>query len=385
MNLIPLPVNLATPDKAPFTLGAGSRIVANNAETKKTADYLAAIFRTSTGLALPVVTGTSGDADDVVLLQTPGEIPNLGAQLQSEAYTLTVAADTGVKVTSPTSDGVFNGIQTLRQLFPAFIESKQRVIADWSAPAVEISDAPRFDKRGMMLDVARDFKRPDEVKNIIDSLAAYKISTLHMHLADDQGWRIQITNDGRKSGDTIDYDQLTGISGKTAVTKNLSYQDELGHTGFYTQKEYKDIVAYAASRHIEIIPEIDVPGHTSAILHAIPELNTAGTKPGIDEWGVVPADGTGNVGGSTLDVASPVTSTVPGACVWPDRRHDHQRLRPHRRRRVPCDRPRQLRRVRYQDRADYSRPGQEADRLERVRYWRAHSRRRHPILSRRHS
>lgn len=309
VNLIPLPVNLATPDKAPFTLGAGSRIVANNAETKKTADYLAAIFRTSTGLALPVVTGASGDADDVVLLQTPGEIPNLGAQLQSEAYTLTVDADTGVKVTSPTSDGVFNGIQTLRQLFPAFIESKQRVIADWSAPAVEISDAPRFDKRGMMLDVARDFKRPDEVKNIIDSLAAYKISTLHMHLADDQGWRIQITNDGRTSGDTIDYDQLTGTSGKTAVTKNLSYQDELGHTGFYTQKEYKDIVAYAASRHIEIIPEIDVPGHTSAILHAIPELNTAGTKPGIDEWGVVPADGTGNVGGSTLDVASPITWT----------------------------------------------------------------------------
>lgn len=309
INLIPLPVNMEAPTEAPFKLAAGSRIVANNAETKKTANYLADIFRTSTGLALPVVDGSTGDADDIVLVQTPGVIPNLETQMQAEAYTLSVDALTGAKVTSPTSDGVFNGIQTLRQLFPAFIESKQKVFADWSAPAVEISDAPRFDKRGMMLDVARDFKSPDEVKNIIDSLAAYKISTLHMHLADDQGWRIQITNDGKKAGDTIDYGLLTDISGKTAVTKNLSYQDELGHTGFYTQDEYKDLVAYAASRHIEIIPEIDVPGHTSAILHAIPQLNTAGTKPGVDEWGVVPADGTGNVGGSTLDVASPVTWT----------------------------------------------------------------------------
>ncbi len=307
VNLVPRPVNMETPDEAPFRLGTGSRIVANNADTLATAEFLAKIFRTSTGLALPVVEGTSGDADDVVLLQTPGDIPNLGAQLQNEAYTLSVDAVTGAKITSPTSDGIFNGVQTLRQLFPAFIESKQKVVADWNAPAVEISDAPRFEKRGMMLDVARDFKTVDEVKNVLDSLAAFKISTMHFHLADDQGWRIQITNDGKTAGDTIDYSQLTEISGMTAVTKNLGYQDELGHTGYYTQDEFKDIVAYAAERHIEVIPEIDVPGHTSAILHAIPELNSAKTKPGIDEWGVVPADGTGNVGQSTLDVDLPAT------------------------------------------------------------------------------
>lgn len=308
INLIPLPVNLEAPDEAPFTLGAGSRIVANNADTAATAEYLANIFRASTGLALPVVQGTTGDADDVVILQTPGDIPNLGDQLQSEAYTLSVDAVTGAKITSPTSDGVFSGVQTLRQLFPAFIESKQKVIANWSAPAVEISDAPRFDKRGMMLDVARDFKRPDEVKDIIDSLVPFKISTLHIHLADDQGWRIEITNDNKVEGDAIDYSQLTDKGGKSAVSDpGLGFQDELGHTGFFTQAEFKDIVAYAASRHIEIIPEIDVPGHTSAILHSIPEMNTANTKPGVDEWGVVPADGTKNVGHSSLDVDSPQT------------------------------------------------------------------------------
>ncbi|WP_160318925.1 family 20 glycosylhydrolase [Arthrobacter sp. ERGS1:01] len=312
INLIPMPVNMTTPDKAPFVLGAGSRIVANNAETKATGNYLAGIFRASTGLALPVVDGTTGDSDDIVLSQTPGDIANLGAGLQSEAYSLSVDPVTGTKITSATSDGVFDGVQTLRQLFPAFIESKQKVIADWTAPAVQITDAPRFDKRGMMLDVARDFKRPDEVKHVIDSLAAYKISTLHIHLADDQGWRIQITNDGKVAGDTIDYSLLTGVSGKTAATRNSSggamgFQDELGHTGFYTQDEYKDIVAYAASRHIEVIPEIDVPGHTNAALHAIPQLNTAASKPGKDESGVVPANGTGDVGYSTLDVAEPAT------------------------------------------------------------------------------
>lgn len=314
INLIPLPVNMATPDKAPFVLGAGSRIVVNNAETKSTGNYLAGIFRASTGLALPVVDGTTGDGDDIVLSQTPGDIANLGTALQSEAYSLSVDPTTGARITAPTSDGVFDGVQTLRQLFPAFIESKHKVMANWQAPAVEITDAPRFDKRGMMLDVARDFKRPDEVKAIIDSLAAYKISTLHMHLADDQGWRIQITNDGRAAGDNIDYSLLTGVSGKTAVTRNSSggamgFADELGHTGFYTQAEYRDIVAYAASRHIEIIPEIDVPGHTNAALHAIPQLNTAGSKPGTDESGVVPANGTGDVGYSTLDVAAPATWT----------------------------------------------------------------------------
>ncbi len=310
INLIPLPVNMETPDEAPFILGAGSRIVANTAEATTSANFLADVFRTSTGLELPVVDGETGDADDIVLLQTPGKIPNLGAQLQEEAYTLSVDALTGAKVTAATDDGIFNGIQTLRQLFPAFIESKTKVNANWSAPAVEISDAPRFDKRGMMLDVARDFKTPAEVKAIIDSLAAYKISTLHMHLADDQGWRIQITNDGKKTGDDIDYNLLTEVGGKSAMTQfNRTYMDHLGYTGFYTQDEYKDLVAYAAERHIEVIPEIDVPGHTSAILHSIPQLNTAGTKPSVDEWGVVPADGTGNVGTSTLDVKAPQTWT----------------------------------------------------------------------------
>src|SRR5699024_7152462 len=124
-------------------------------------------------------------------------------------------------------------------------------------------DWPEYEYRGLMIDVARSFLTVEEMKQIIDFATLTKVSRLHLHLSDDQGWRIEITNDGRDEGDTIDYTRLTAVSGATAMTER-GYQDEPGRTGFYTQDDYKEIAAYAAARHITVIPEIDLPGHTIA-------------------------------------------------------------------------------------------------------------------------
>ncbi|UJP09620.1 family 20 glycosylhydrolase [Microbacterium sp. KUDC0406] len=301
-SLVPLPVNVdADDDAAPFTLGRDARIVAP-ASLAQSAEFLAKLMRGSTGYDLPVVSSGARDGDIVF---ADGAVSGFAGK--GEAYGLT-SGETGITVTAKTEHGAFNGVQTLRQLFPAFIESDTVVQADWTAPAVQITDAPRFTHRGSMLDVARSFLTVDEVKDYLDSMAAFKLDTLHFHLADDQGWRLEITNEGRAAGDTIDYSLLTSRSGATAMTQQ-GYKNELGRTGYYTQKQYKDIVAYAAALHITVIPEIDTPSHTNAALHAIPELNTANSRPGVDESGRVPANGTGSVGYSTMDANSDATWT----------------------------------------------------------------------------
>ncbi len=299
-SLVPLPQNVtAAEDAAPFALAADARIVAPAAFANSAA-FLATVLRGSTGYDLPIVDSGARDGDIVF---AEGAVP--GFADEEEAYALSTDADRAT-ITATTDHGAFNGVQTLRQLFPAFIESDAVVQAAWTAPAVEITDAPRFTHRGSMLDVARSFLTVDEVKAYLDSMAAFKLDTLHFHLTDDQGWRIEITNEGRAEGDTIDYSQLTARSGATAMTQQ-GYRNELGRTGYYTQEQYKDIVAYAATRHITVVPEIDAPSHTNAALHAIEQLNTPATRPGVDESGRVPANGTGSVCYSTLDADSEQT------------------------------------------------------------------------------
>ncbi len=154
-----------------------------------------------------------------------------------------------------TPEGIFRGIQTIRQLLPAGIESKELQKGPWKIATGTILDYPSYSYRGSMLDVARHFFGPSDVKRYIDLIAAYKMNVLHLHLADDQGWRIEIKA----------WPALTTIGGSTQVGG--------GKGGFYTQEEYKDLVQYAADRFITIIPEIDMPGHTNAALASIPELN----------------------------------------------------------------------------------------------------------------
>jgi len=208
----------------------------------------------------------------------------LGAPLESaEGYELTVRAD-GVTIAAREPAGVFYGVQTLRQLLPPFVEfggvrpDKSRPVV---APAAHVVDRPRFAWRGAMLDVARHFFSVDEVKRYIDLMALYKLNRLHLHLADDQGWRIQIDS----------WPNLARIGGSTQVGG--------GRGGFYTKADYADLVAYAAARFITIVPEIDMPGHTNAALASYPELNCSGEAPAL-------YTGT-NVGFSALCVDRDVT------------------------------------------------------------------------------
>ncbi|WP_229070739.1 family 20 glycosylhydrolase [Actinoplanes sp. DH11] len=305
LGLIPKPVSLVENGGTPFTLTPASPIVATGAGAGAPAAYLAGILRPSTGYALPVVTQSSAAAPIVIEVGT-GKGP---AGQAAEGYRLTVTS-TRVQIGADTAAGALNGVQTLRQLFPQWVESDTVASAVWQVPAVSVTDYPRFAYRGMMLDVARSFYPVTEVKAYIDAAAQYKVNRLHLHLTDDQGWRIALDNPASNPAG-IDYTRLTGISGRTAMTYNDSGQlmgTELGVTGFYTKADYAEIVRYAGLNGMTVVPEIDMPGHTNAALHAIPQLNTAGAQPRpAPGQQTVPANGTGNVGYSSLDAASPVT------------------------------------------------------------------------------
>jgi hexosaminidase len=173
--------------------------------------------------------------------------------LGGEGYELTVGR-TQVQIVAAQSAGLFYGVQTMRQLLPPSVEHIASYTRRLVMPIAHVVDAPRFEWRGAMLDVARHFLPANDVKRFIDLLALYKLNRLHLHLADDQGWRIEIRS----------WPNLTAISGRTAIGD--------APAGFYTQEQYADIVAYARSRYVTVVPEIDMPGHSNAALVAYPDL-----------------------------------------------------------------------------------------------------------------
>ena len=177
-----------------------------------------------------------------------------------EGYELSVTRD-GVTLTAAQPNGLFYGVQTLRQLLPWSIEHRAALNRKLLIPGARITDTPRFAWRGAMLDVSRHFIGAEDVKRYIDLMSLYKLNRLHLHLSDDQGWRIVI---GSRPN-------LTEHGGSTQVGG--------GRGGYYTKAQYADIVAYAASRFITIVPEIDMPGHTNAALASIAELNCDGVAP----------------------------------------------------------------------------------------------------------
>ncbi|MCG9971442.1 beta-N-acetylhexosaminidase [Christiangramia crocea] len=177
----------------------------------------------------------------------------LHGSLGEEGYELKITENT-VYLTAATNSGLFYAIQTFRQMLPSEIE-KRKISDPIRLPQVEIKDKPRFGWRGSMIDIARSFFGPEYLKKHIDRMALYKLNKLHLHLTDDQGWRIEIKSKPK----------LTEVGGKSAV-KN-------GRSGFLTQEEYKELQTYAKARNITIIPEIDMPGHIYAALIAYPELN----------------------------------------------------------------------------------------------------------------
>ena len=257
LSVIPLPQNVQIDPSQRFRPDTLTTIVIDAVADSSTASlgaYLQALLSPIIRNApVRLASGATAPANSIHLRLDP-------AVTGDEAYGLAITPS-NVVVSARTNAGLFYGIQTLRQLFPSSIEHRAAVGRRLWIPTGQITDAPRYEWRGMMIDVSRHFLPPRDIKRFIDHLALYKINRLHLHLADDQGWRIEI-----KSRPT-----LTAIGGSTQVGG--------GPGGFYTQDEYRDIVAYAASKYITVVPEIDMPGHTNAALASIPELNCDSVSP----------------------------------------------------------------------------------------------------------
>lgn len=252
--LIPAPQSITTLQQGPFVIDTGTRILVS-ANSPAVADTLALMLRDMLSPAAKapqrLTAGQTTPARSIVLAITPD------AQVPDEGYTLNSSA-TSVTLNASTAAGLFYAIQTLRQLLPVDVEYRAMIPRRLTVPAVRIEDSPRFTWRGSMLDVSRHFIPMSAIKEHVDLMALYKLNRLHLHLADDQGWRIEIKS----------RPELTAIGSRNEVGG--------GPGGFYTQAEYSELVAYAAARNVMIIPEIDMPGHTNAALASIPVLNCDG-------------------------------------------------------------------------------------------------------------
>jgi len=276
--IIPAPVK-AEMRAGQFQLTAGSSIVAD-AGLLNEARLLAARLRPATGFSLEIRAAPAAPAGGDLLLTTNGANAALGV----EGYELSVTTN-GVIIRAPAAAGIFYGSQSLLQLLPPQIFSAKRATGiAWTIPCLDISDSPRFAWRGFMLDVSRHFFTKPEVEQVLDLMALYKLNTFHWHLVDDQGWRIQI----RK------YPKLTSIGawrdsiGFGLDPKSAKAYDSRGrYGGFYTQQDIRDVVAHAAARHITIVPEIEMPGHSSAALLAYPQFACANVKIAMPDKGGV--------------------------------------------------------------------------------------------------
>lgn len=267
-NIIPRPQQVNVSNDAPFILSAKTVISlgTNSHNMKRNANMLASYIEQATGIRPAIGKSKSGAA---IVLTIDKNIAN------AEGYKLDADAK-HIRITGASAAGVFYGIQTLRKSLPLVNGKASKV----SIPAVHIADAPRFAYRGTHLDVSRHFVTADSVRQFIDMLALHNINRFHWHLTDDQGWRIEIKK----------YPLLTQIGSKRAQTvigHNSGKYDGKPYSGFYTQKQIRDIVKYAADRYITIVPEIDLPGHMQAALAAYPDMGcTGGPYEVWQKWGV---------------------------------------------------------------------------------------------------
>jgi len=245
LSIIPKPVSIV-PTRTSFTLSSSTTIVAPP-ELKGTADYLSERLNKELGINVTVATESSqrGDNISLVLISGDGELGDEGYELVIEEESVTINANKPA--------GIFYGVQTLLQIAPVPDKAQQSEAATLATGTIR--DYPNYSWRGTMLDVSRHFFGVDDVKRVIDLISYYKMNVLHLGLSNDQGWRIEIKS----------WPNLALHGGSTQVGG--------GKGGYYTQEQYKDIVAYAASRYITIVPEIDLPGHINAALASYGELN----------------------------------------------------------------------------------------------------------------
>ncbi|WP_436842931.1 beta-N-acetylhexosaminidase [Streptomyces collinus] len=278
-EVIPAPVRW-TPGTAGRTrLGSGTVLEAGPG-TEGVARWLRATVGAATGLPLP----ETGDGPGRVVLGIDPDLPPEGYRLLGDA-----GPEGPYRILGGDAAGVFWGAQTFRQLLgpDAFRRAPVRPGREWSLPGGTVEDAPRFRWRGLMLDVARHFMPKEGVLRYLDLMAAHKLNVFHFHLTDDQGWRVEIRR----------YPRLTEIASWRARTKfghrASPLWEEKPHGGYYTQDDIREIVAYAAERHISVVPEIDVPGHSQAAVAAYPELGNTDVVDTTalsvwDNWGISP-------------------------------------------------------------------------------------------------
>ncbi len=253
-SLIPKPVSVtSTGDYFNLKGGAAIYVTGGDAEVKIVGEYLAGQLKSSTGLDLKVSESEKEPGAGNIFLSLSEKTASGG----DESYELSISKDL-LKLTAVTPEGLFRGIQTLRQLLPVEMVPAEGKAEPIKIAAGVITDYPVYSYRGAMLDVSRHFFGVEDVKRFIDLMTAYKMNVLHLHLSDDQGWRIEIKS----------WPNLTAHGGSTQVGG--------GNGGFYTQEQYSDIVRYAQERFVTIVPEIDMPGHTNAALASYAELNCNG-------------------------------------------------------------------------------------------------------------
>ncbi|MGN9794059.1 beta-N-acetylhexosaminidase [Streptomyces sp. OZ13] len=281
-NLIPTPrVVRSNPSAGGFVLDE-STVVDAGPGTEAAARWLRRTVGAATGL--PLASGAGDDGETIRLRVDTADAGHLGP----EGYKLYVNGD-DITVHGGGAAGVFWGVQTLRQLLGPETYRKAPVAAGrrWEVPGAFIEDAPRFSWRGLMLDVSRHFMPKEGVLRYLDLLAAHKLNVFHFHLTDDQGWRIEIKRHPR----------LTEVGAWRSRTKYghraSPLWDEAPHGGYYTQDDIREIVAYAAERHITVVPEIDIPGHSQAAIAAYPELGNTDVIDTAsltvwDNWGINP-------------------------------------------------------------------------------------------------
>lgn len=271
-NVIPQVQNLSVKNGDVYIFDSSRKLVYDNQDSRRSLELFAQDLEDLVGIRPSVAAGTSEDAKGNVYF-------TLGLQDgRKEAYSINVSSD-GILVQAVTPEGIYRATRTL--LKSVGTEKTSSV----EFPSAEVSDWPRFGYRGLMLDVSRHFSDVEMVKRTIDMLALHQLNIFHWHLTDDQGWRIEIkshpelTEVGAWRDDTVVGRYLGGTDYPT---------DGKRHGGFYTQEQIREIVAYAKERYIEIIPEIDLPGHTSAVLAAYPQLGCEDKEYKVaNRWGVI--------------------------------------------------------------------------------------------------
>lgn len=261
LNIVPKPAKIII-NEGEFLFNNNIAIFSED-KLKALAIYLKEILSQATSFEFAVkeVTKKFKGKDNAITL----ELSNINL-LNPESYTLEVNSK-NIKLKSQTPSGIFYGIQTLKQLLPLEIEKKGDKLVELSVPCVKIEDFSRFPWRGFMLDESRHFFGKELVKKILDIMSSLKLNVFHWHITDDQGWRVEI----------IKYPLLTDIGSKRegTITRNREL-DGIPISGYYSQEDVKEIIEYATQRYINIVPEIDVPGHTTALLASYPELSCTG-------------------------------------------------------------------------------------------------------------